>query len=234
MGQEVASAAKLKNIEVAGGVDPRVDGFEQIPCSAGFDGLPADIADCIIDFSNHASTSALLKYAVSEKLPLVIATTGHTEEEIREIKDASEKIPLFYASNYCLGIALMTDAAKRIASAMPDADIEIVEYHHNRKIDAPSGTALTVFNELKKVRLDAVANMDRHNSGKRQQNEIGISSVRMGNVCGIHEILISTQYQTITLKHEAHTRAAFAEGALVAAEYLVDMPVGLYTVKDLL
>ncbi len=233
MGKEVERAAELRGINVVFGVDPQVSGDETIPVAPDFKAADTTV-DCIIDFSHHSSTRELLEFAVSNKIPLVLATTGQTEDEKSEIYEAAKKIPLFFASNYSLGITLLTETAKKIVSTMPDADVEIIEYHHNRKADAPSGTALSIFEALKEVRSDAEANTDRCNSGKRHKNEIGISSVRMGNICGIHEILISTRYQTITLKHEAHTRAVFAEGALVAAEFIVSKNPGLYTIKNLL
>ena len=117
---------------------------------------------------------------------------------------------------------------------MPDAEIEIIEKHHNRKVDAPSGTALTLANEIKTVRENANFVLGRSGMGKRQPNDIGISAIRMGNIVGEHEVMIGTQNQTITLKHEAHSRALFAEGALSAAAFLVKQGPGLYNMNDLL
>ena len=117
---------------------------------------------------------------------------------------------------------------------MPNADIEIIEKHHNRKIDAPSGTALMLYEELKEVRTNAVAKMGRSGQCKRTPEEIGISAIRMGNVVGEHEVILCTANQTISLKHEAHNRALFAEGALVAAKYMVGKPAGIYNMKDML
>lgn len=235
MGKEVIALANagVRNAQIVAGVDCFAKGNEPIPCATDFDSANANV-DCIIDFSHHSQTKPLLRFAVNNHLPLVLATTGQTEEEKREILEASQRIPLFFASNYSLGIALLIESAKNIASAMPDADIEIIEYHHNRKADAPSGTALSIFEALKTVRPTAHANLQRSTSGKRKENEIGIQSVRMGNLCGTHEILIGNQNQTITLRHEAHNRTMFAEGALAAAEYLIGKPDGLYKIQDLL
>ncbi|MBQ3791953.1 MAG: 4-hydroxy-tetrahydrodipicolinate reductase, partial [Clostridia bacterium] len=173
-------------------------------------------------------------YAVGKKVPLVIATTGQTDEEMKKIREAAREIPVFYSANYSLGIALLTDAAKRIAAAMPDAEIEIVEKHHDRKLDAPSGTALSIARELQKVRPEAEIISGRSGYGKRTKEEIGIQSIRIGNCVGEHEVLIGTQTQTITLKHEAHDRALFAEGALAAASFLLGREPGFYGMEDLL
>ena len=124
--------------------------------------------------------------------------------------------------------------AKRTASLFPDADVEIVETHHNRKIDAPSGTALMLAREIASVRENANITTGRSGMGARRKGDIGVQSVRMGNIAGIHEVHVCTAYQTITLRHEAHSRALFAEGALTAAAWLLDRPAGLYDMKDLM
>ena len=150
------------------------------------------------------------------------------------IEAAAKKIPLFFASNMSIGIAVLIRMAKQAAKAFPDADIEIVETHHNRKLDVPSGTALTIGKALQTVRPDAVLNIGRHENGKREKREIDILSLRMGNIAGIHEIHICTQTQTLTLKHEAHDRKLFAEGAVDAARFLQGKCAGLYDMEDLL
>lgn len=190
--------------------------------------------DCIIDFSHHSATKTLTDYAVSTATPLVLATTGQTPEELAMIENAAKKIPVFFASNMSLGIAVLIRMAKEAAKAFPDADIEIVETHHNRKLDVPSGTALTIGKALQTVRPDAVLNIGRHENGKRAKKEIDIHSLRMGNVVGIHEVHICTQTQTITLRHEAHDRSLFAEGAIDAAKFLDRKPAGLYNMENLL
>lgn len=191
-------------------------------------------ADVIIDFSNHEGTASLMEYALRERIPVVIATTGHTAEELALIARAAEKLPVFYSGNMSLGIALLTDLVRRAVAAFPGADVEIVEVHHDRKIDAPSGTALMLANAVKEVRTDAYIHAGRSGQGKRDPAEIGISAVRMGNIVGRHEVLIATDSETISLKHEAHDRALFADGALRAAEFLISRPAGQYDMKDLL
>ena len=191
-------------------------------------------ADCIIDFSNHAATACLVDYAVANSLPLVVATTGQTPEEVELIRAAAEKIPVFFSANMSLGVALLCNLAKAAAAAFPNADIEIVEKHHNRKLDVPSGTALMLADSIKEARPEAEYVIGRHEYGKRRPEEIGIHSLRLGNVVGEHEVIISTDTQIITLKHEAQSRNLFAEGAVEAAKFLVGKPAGLYRMSDLI
>ena len=190
-------------------------------------------ADCVIDFSNHANTNELLAYCIERGLPVVIATTGQTDEEKAAITAAAEKIPVFYSGNMSLGIALLVELAKQTARVFPDADIEIIERHHNRKLDAPSGTALMLADAIREVRPEATYNLGRPESGRRTKQEIGIHAVRYGNEVGTHEVIVATNSQVITLKHEAENRALFAEGALSAAAFLVNQSAGLYSMKDL-
>ena len=190
-------------------------------------------ADILIDFSHHSATDKVLAFALDRKMPTVIATTGQTDEEKAAIEAASRKIPLFYSGNMSIGIALLVSLVKTAVQVFPDADIEIVETHHNQKLDVPSGTALMIAKGIEDVRQRTTVCIGRHENGKRPANEVGIHSVRMGKVVGIHEVHINTGSQTLTLKHEAHSRALFAEGALKAAEYLCEQTAGLYSVGDL-
>ena len=235
MGAELVklAAAGVRGAEVVAGVDPF--GYEDsaIPCAPDFDSACAD-ADCVVDFSHHSSTAALTAFAVKNRLPLIIATTGQTEEERQMIDDAAKEIPVFFAANFSMGVALLIELAKKAAAAMPEAEIEIVETHHNRKVDAPSGTAIAIAEAVKTVRPGANIVCGRSGFGKREPDDIGISSIRMGNVVGIHEVIVGTQNQTITLKHEAHSRALFAEGALAAADFLIGKPAGMYDMTSIL
>ena len=190
-------------------------------------------ADCVIDFSNHAATKPLLESAIKKNLPVVLATTGHTQEELSLISEAAKTIPVFFSANMSLGVAVLCSLAKSAAAAFPDADIEIVEKHHNRKLDVPSGTALMLADSIKEVRPEAEYVIGRHEYGKREKNEIGIHSLRLGNVVGEHEIIISTDTQILTLKHEAQSRNLFAEGAVSAARFLVGRGAGLYQMRDI-
>lgn len=235
MGREVAKLA--------------LDGVRGAIPVAGYDILPVDTrefptytdwnavteqVDCIIDFSHHTGTEALLAFATEKNLPVVLCTTGHTDEELALIDRAATKIPIFRSANMSLGIALLVELAKMTAKNFPDADIEIIEKHHNRKLDAPSGTALLLANAIKEIREKARFVFGRGGQAKREADEIGIHAIRMGNIIGEHEVIVGTDTQTITLKHEAHSRALFAEGALAAAEFLCGKPAGLYDMKKMI
>lgn len=150
------------------------------------------------------------------------------------IANAAKNVPIFHSANMSLGVALLIELAVKTASVMPDADIEIVETHHNRKLDAPSGTALMIANAIKSVREKALFKLGRSGKAVREKDEIGIHAVRRGNVVGIHEVLVSTDCQTITLKHEAHSRALFAEGALSAVSFLRNQKPGLYDMNSII
>ncbi|HIR31978.1 MAG TPA: 4-hydroxy-tetrahydrodipicolinate reductase [Candidatus Faecousia faecavium] len=199
-----------------------------------FDQLGPVEADVVIDFSHHTAVADVLAYAKKIGAAAVIGTTGHTEEEKAMIYEAAKEIPVFFSGNMSLGIAVLCRLAKQAASFFPDADIEIVEVHHNRKVDAPSGTALMLFNAVKEARPQAVANCGRSGEAKRTKEEVGISSLRMGNVVGVHEVHIHTGTQCLTLKHEAVTRAMLADGAVDAARFMVGKAKGLYNMENIL
>ncbi len=230
MGQNLLKAAK--NHQVTAAVSPELQtdpDYIQYHALSDFSG-PADL---IIDFSHHRAAADLLAYARQRKLPVVMGTTGHTPEEKALIREAAEEIPVFYSGNMSLGVALLVQLAKQTAKTFPEAEIEIVEIHHDQKADAPSGTALMLADAIRTVRPEATYNLDRAHSGKRTKEEIGIHALRLGNVVGVHEVLVSTGTQTITLKHEAHDRMLFAEGAMQAAEFLLGQKPGLYAMEDM-
>lgn len=191
-------------------------------------------ADVVIDFSHHTAVSDVLAYARRIHAAAVVGTTGHTSEEKQLIMDAAREIPVFFSGNMSLGIAVLCRLAKQAAACFPDADIEIVETHHNRKVDAPSGTAHMLFQAIREVRSNAVEHCGRAGEGKRTQDEIGVSSLRMGGVVGIHEVHICTGNQRLTLRHEAMSREMLAEGAVDAARFIVGKGAGLYGMENLL
>ena len=209
-----------------------IDGENGVPRT--FEELGPVKADVLIDFSHHSAVAEVLRYARGIGCAAVIGTTGHTAEEKALILEAAREIPVFYSGNVSLGIAVLCRLAKQAAACFPDADIEIVEAHHNRKVDAPSGTAMMLFEAIREVRPGAVPNCGRAGEGRRTKEEIGISSLRMGNVVGIHEVHICTGTQTLTLKHEATTRAMLADGAVDAARFMVGKGIGLYNMEDML
>ena len=216
--------------EIVGKVS--IDGENGVPKT--FAELGKVDADVVIDFSHHTAVSDVLTYAKEIGAAAVIGTTGHTPEEKELIFAAAKEIPVFFSGNMSLGIAVLCRLAKEAAKFFPDADIEIVEIHHNRKVDAPSGTAHMLFNAIKEVRPQAVENCGRAGEGKRTKDEIGISALRMGSVVGVHEVHIHTGTQHLTLKHEAVTRAMLADGAVDAARFMVGKGKGMYNMEDML
>jgi 4-hydroxy-tetrahydrodipicolinate reductase len=221
---------QLLGDEVVGMVS--ADGENGVP--ATFAQLGQVDADVVIDFSHHSAVADVLSYARGMGCAAVIGTTGHTREEKELIYDAAESIPVFYSGNMSLGIAVLCKLAKQAAACFLDADIEIVEVHHNRKVDAPSGTAKMLFEAVKSARTELMEHCGRAGEGKRHPNEVGISSLRMGNVVGIHEVHIATGNQILTLRHEALDRKMFAEGGVEAARFVAGKSAGLYTMTELL
>ena len=209
-----------------------IDGENGVPKT--FDELGDVGAEVIIDFSHHSAIGEVMRYAVRTGCAVVVGTTGHTPEEKEQIYAAAKTVPVFYSGNMSLGIAVLCRLAKQAAAMFPDADIEILEVHHNRKVDAPSGTALMLYESVKAARPEAEAHCGRAGEGKREKREVGISSLRMGNVVGIHEVHIATNNQILTLRHEATNRGMFAEGGVDAARFLCGKPAGIYTMNELL
>ena len=216
--------------EVVGKVS--IDGANNVPKT--FAELGEMAADVVVDFSHHTAIADVLAYAKKIGAAAVIGTTGHDENEKAMICAAAEEIPVFYAGNVSLGIAVLCRLVKQAASYFPDADIEIVEIHHTRKVDAPSGTAHMLFNAVKEVRPNAWENCGRSGEGKRTKDEIGVHALRMGNVVGIHEVHINTGNQTLVLKHESGSRAMLADGAVAAARFMEGKEKGFYNMESIL
>ena len=216
--------------EVVGKVS--IDGENGVPKT--FDELGELAADVVIDFSHHTAVASVLDYAKKIGSAAVIGTTGHTEEEKALIHAAAGEIPVFYAGNVSLGIAVLCRLVKEAVRFFPEADIEIVEIHHTRKVDAPSGTAHMLFNAVKAVRPNAWENCGRSGEGKRTRDEVGVHALRMGNVVGIHEVHINTGTQTLVLKHESGSRAMLADGAVSAAKFMAGKEKGLYDMESIL
>lgn len=220
---------KTEDMEVVAGITP-----------TGWNGsylTPAECkeeADVLIDFSHHDGTKDLMDYCVERGLPVVVCTTGQTDEEMEYIRKASESIAVFKSANMSLGVALIAKVAKEVALKFPGCDVEIVEHHHNRKVDAPSGTALMLADAVMESRPELHVNAGRSGMAKREPDEIGISAVRMGNVVGMHEVMFGSDNQTISIAHQAHDRALFADGAVSAAGFIANKAAGLYNMDDLL
>ena len=191
--------------------------------------------DVIIDFSHFSSISDILSYSVEHKTPVIIATTGHTEEQMAEITKASVNIPILKTTNTSLGVIILNDILSYATKLLKGFDIELIEKHHNRKIDAPSGTANTML-EIIRENLDRETELvyGREGHKKREPKEIGVHVIRAGNIVGEHSVLFSKGDEIIEIKHEALSRRIFADGAADAATKLINKKNGLYSMKDLL
>lgn len=216
--------------EIAGLVS--LDGENNVPRT--FYELGNVDADMVIDFSHHSAIEDVLEYGKKLGIAVIIGTTGHTQAEKEAIYAAAKEIPVFYSGNMSLGIAVLCRLTKEAVACFPEADVEIVETHHIRKVDAPSGTAWMLFEAVRSVRPDAVAHCGRAGEGKREKNEVGICSLRRGNVVGIHEVFITTGNQSLTLRHDAADRGMLADGAVRAARFMEGKAPGLYNMQDLL
>lgn len=220
---------KTDDMEVVAGIEPGGAG--------GFYGSLEEYdgpADMVIDFSHRSCTVPLMDHCVSRGLPVVVCTTGQTQEELDYIAKAAESIPVFKSANMSVGVALTAKIVREVAAKFGACDIEILEIHHNRKVDAPSGTAIMLADAVREARPELHYNLGRSGMAKREPDEIGISAVRMGNIVGTHEVMFGTNTQTITISHQAHDRALFADGAAAAARFLTGKPAGLYNMDDLL
>ncbi len=236
MGKTVAEQAIQAGEEIAFGVDV-VPGNAAYPVYTGFDAAPAMEDTVIIDFSKPDGLTALLAYAVQHHVPCVLCTTGYTAEQEKQVDDAAKEIPVFRSANMSIGIALLRQLARKAAKVLGDAyDVEIVEMHHRRKVDAPSGTALMLYNAVADA-YDEPRNMVCGRSGnhcKRTHNEIGMHSVRGGTIAGEHEVMFLGEAERVTVSHSAENRSVFAVGALRAACFLADKPAGRYDMDDML
>lgn len=234
MGRAVAECIKSRDGDVVVYGADIAAGTADFPVGATLSEFGGS-ADVVIDFSHHAQAAAVCEFALSAGLPAVIATTGHTEEEKALINKAAESIPIFMSANMSVGVALLCRLCEEAAAVLTDADIEITEKHHNKKLDAPSGTALMLADSIKAIRKDSRYVYDRSTvRAARSKEEIGIHSVRAGNIVGEHEVLFALGNEHITVSHSALSRELFADGAVKAAEFLIGKPAGIYGMKQLL
>lgn len=210
------------------------------PCNTPFKIYPRcsdvkDDIDVIIDFSHHLALDDLLSFAVDNKKPLVIATTGYNEEELLKIKEASKIIPIFHSSNMSLGINVLLKLVKDAAKLLNKFDIEIIEKHHNKKVDAPSGTALMIADSIKSILPYLEHSYGRYGrSAKRSECELGIHAVRGGSIVGEHTTIFAGHDEVIEIKHSAQSKDIFAKGSISAAKYLVNQNPGYYNMDNML
>ncbi len=235
MGKTItACVAERTDCEIVAGFDICTDSTV-FPVFA--DPAQCDVAaDVIIDFSHPAMVDRVLAYATAKALPIVIATTGLSEQQTQAIQAATAQTAVFSSANMSLGISLLAELAKKAAAILGSSfDVEIIEKHHNLKIDAPSGTALMLANAVKEgLPYEPSYVYDRHAvRQKRDAHEIGFSSIRGGTIVGEHDVLFAGHDECITLSHTAASKGVFATGAINAALFLCGKPAGYYTMKDL-
>ena len=195
----------------------------------------SETADVIIDFSHHSTINDTLSYATKTKTPLVIATTGFNEDELGRIKEASTIAPIFHSSNMSLGVNVLVKLVKEAAKALNEFDIEIIEKHHNKKLDSPSGTAIMIANGIKDVLPGSECIYGRYGrSEKRKPTEVGIHAIRGGTIVGEHTTIFAGHDDVVEIKHTAQSKDIFAKGAIAAAKFLVNQEAGYYNMNNML
>lgn len=236
MGQEVIKVINNnEKFAVLNGVDKEENPDYIFPVYTNAEDIK-EKPDVIVDFSIPVATMQILEYAKNNKIPIVIATTGLTEEQKQKIKEYSKAIPIFQSANMSYDINLMKRIVAEVAKNLCGTDIEIIETHHNRKIDAPSGTALLLADSINEALGNSMEyNFNRfQNREKRKKNEIGFSSIRGGNIVGEHTVCFFGENESFEITHKAYSRGVFAEGALKGAEYIVGKESGYYTMDEII
>ena len=236
MGQEVIKVINNnEKFAVLNGVDKEENPDYIFPVYTNAEDIK-EKPDVIVDFSIPVATMQILEYAKNNKIPIVIATTGLTEEQKQKIKEYSKAIPIFQSANMSYDINLMKRIVAEVAKKLGERDIEIIQTHHNRKIDAPSGTALLLADSINEALGNSMEyNFNRfQNREKRKKNEIGFSSIRGGNIVGEHTVCFFGENDCLEITHKAYSRGLFAEGALKGAEYIVNKENGYYTMDEII
>ena len=239
MGKAVTEAiAKSNTLRIVAGVDVNASAIGtacSFPVYGAISEFP-DTADVIIDFSHHSALAPLCEYATAHNTPLVVCTTGHNDEEHALMKKTSESVAVFFSRNMSIGINLLIELSRQAAKTLGiDFDVEIIEKHHNKKLDAPSGTALMIAEELATTRKNTEFVYDRQSVRReRSTSEIGIHSVRGGTIVGEHEVIFAGNNEMVSLTHTATSREVFATGAVKAAEFVAGKPAGMYDMSNVI
>ena len=236
MGRAVtACVATRDDCRIVAGIDINAEQKADYPVFSSHDACTVS-ADVVVDFSHPSSLAGTLAFAKSRHIPAVIATTGLSAEQIADIRNTAETVPIFFSANLSLGVSLLAELARKAAAVLGGSfDVEIIEKHHNQKIDAPSGTALMLADAVSEgLSYEPTYVFDRHSvRQKRDPHEIGFSAVRGGTIVGEHDILFAGHDECITLSHQAMSKEIFAVGAVNAALFVADKPAGLYSMKEL-
>lgn len=237
MGQAISIAAlERPEIQIVAGVDIAENQASRYPVYVNAEDV-VEAVDVIIDFSHPSSLERIMHYASTKQIPIVVATTGLTEQHLELLNEASKKTAVLRSANMSLGVNLLIDLVQTAAKALYERyDIEIIEKHHNQKVDAPSGTALAIADAINEaidpIHMKYVYDRQPY-SEKRSREEIGIHAVRGGTIAGEHTVMFAGRDEIIELKHTAITRGIFAEGSLSAASWLYGKPAGFYTMRDI-
>jgi len=241
MGKVVAKQSGARDdFAVVAGIDPNAqptDSYQVFSSAGDLTDSWRQNADVIVDFSHPSALDGTLALAKRLGLPLVLATTGLSERQIAAVGETAQVIPIFFSFNMSLGINLMSALAKTAARILGNQfDVEIIEKHHNRKIDAPSGTAILLADAVKgALPYTPELTYERHSSRqKRSQTEIGVHSIRGGTIVGEHELLFAGQDETLRIVHSAYSKEVFSTGALSAARFIIGKPAGLYDMNNLI
>lgn len=235
MGQVVCDLIEQnENLVLKAGFDKNITGEFAFPVFDKIEDIK-EKPDVIIDFSIPIATLNILEYASKNNVPIVIATTGFTKEQEEKIEEYSKIIPIFKSANMSFDIMIMKKLVSWLAPLMKDTDIEIIEAHHNRKIDSPSGTAQMLADSINSALGNTLhCEYNRHDKHeKRDKNEIGMSSIRGGNIVGEHTVQFIGDFETFEIKHTSYSRNVFAEGSLKAASFIVNQKPGLYCMEDM-
>lgn len=238
MGQVISNLVKAdEQIEIVAGIDTYQVIQNEYPVFASLKECDVE-AEVVIDFSNASAVDGLLEVCAERNLPVVLCTTGLSEEQLQKVEDASAKVAVLRSANMSLGINLLMKLLKEAAAVLAPAgfDIELVEKHHNQKVDAPSGTAIALADSVNEALDNAYTyNYDRSQERKkREKNEIGIVAVRGGTIVGEHDVIFAGADEVITFQHTAYSKAVFGKGAIEAAKYLAGKPAGMYGMSDVI
>lgn len=235
MGQVLTKCvADDEELELVAGISPKHHDVDRFNTYSSFADVKED-SDVVIDFSNPLALDGILEYCLKTKTPVVLATTGYNDEEMEKIHEAAKQIPVFLSFNMSLGVNILLKLVKEAAKNLANFDIEIIEKHHNKKVDSPSGTAVMIANAVKEIREQSEFIYGRHGrTGKRQQNEVGIHAVRGGTIVGEHSAIFAGNDEILEINHSARSKNVFAEGAIAAAKYLVNQKPGFYNMDDML
>lgn len=234
MGKIVSEEVKKNpNMEIVAGIDRSNRKSDEFSVFRDATAINVD-CDVILDFSHPSSLESLLSFAISHRIPLVLCTTGYSDNQVEKIHESSKKIPIFWSSNTSIGISVLIEISKIAKEILgKEFDIEIIEKHHNKKIDSPSGTALMIAESVSDENTEYVYDRTKSKNA-RKQNEIGIHSIRCGGIKGEHEIIFASEHEVLSFKHSADSREVFAKGALKAVLFIENMKPGLYNMKNLL